>query len=263
MSVILDVLKKLDREKPARWDRPPNIATDILRPDSPRPKRRIPINIIIVSLTAIVTAAITYVLVKESGFLSKPSLTVQPSPPGPSLQVKPAPVELSLQKKSSPPAPASPSEPAQKAVPTPPHRESVRETKEDIPKVVPKTEVAPEKKVSEPLKTPVESKPSSPPPEEKKASPSQSVIPAEKEVAPVEPPKKIFETTVPEPAPKPPSLAISAIVWYEDPSMRFAIVNGLKAIEGSMVEGVKVVEINRTSVRFLHNQQYFEVSISR
>jgi hypothetical protein len=43
--------------------------------------------------------------------------------------------------------------------------------------------------------------------------------------------------------------------------MKFAIVNGLKAVEGSLIEGVKVVEINRTSVRFLHNNQYFEVSI--
>jgi len=261
MSVILDVLKKLDREKPARKDQPPNIATEILRQDIPRSKRRIPLNIIIVSLTAIVTAAITYVLMKEFGLLSEPSPSVQPSPPGPSRQVKPAPLELSLQKKSSPPVPVNPPEPVQKVAPTPLSRESVRETKEDIRKVVPKTEGVPENKVSEVPKSPVENKPSSAPPEEKK--PSQSFIPAKKEIVPAEPSKKSPETPVTEPVKSPPALTISAIVWYEDPSMRFAIVNGLKAVEGSLVEGVKVVEINRTGVRFLHNQQYFEISISR
>ncbi|MBM4339406.1 MAG: hypothetical protein FJ110_07660 [Deltaproteobacteria bacterium] len=263
MSVILDVLKKLDREKPSRKEQPPNIATEILSADLPRPKRRIPLNVIIVSLTAVVTAGITYVLVKESGLLTKPSPTVQPGPSGTSRQAKPAPVEVNVKKKSSPPLPVGPAEPVQKVAPTPSLRESVRETKEDAPKVVPKTEVAPEKKAIEVPKPPVESKPISAPPEEKKTSPSQNVTPAKKEIAPVEPPKKIPETPVVEPAKKPPSLTLSAIVWYEDSSMRFAIVNGLKATEGSLVEGAKVVEINRTSVRFLHNQQYFEVSISR
>jgi len=263
MSVILDVLKKLDREKPSRKDQPPNIATEILSPDLPRPKRRIPLNVIIVSLTAVVTAGITYVLVKESGLFTKPSPSVQPTPPGPSRQAKPAPVEVNVEIKSSPPLPVSPAEPVQKVAPTPPPRESVRETKEEIPKIVPKTEVTPERKAVEVPKASTESKPTSAPPEERKASPSLSVVPGKKEIVPVEPPKKIPETPVAEPTKKPPSLTISAIVWYEDPSMRFAIVNGLKAIEGSLVEGVKVVEINRTSVRFLHNQQYFEVSISR
>jgi hypothetical protein len=261
MSVILDVLKKLDRQKPFRKDQAPNIATEILRPDIPRPKRKIPVNIIIISLTAFVTAAMTYVLVKELGLLSKPSPYVRPSVPGPSLKVKPAPVEVNLQKKPSPSIPLSPPDPVQKVTPTSPPHESVPAKKEDIPKVVPKAEIIPEKKVLEAPKAPVESKPSSPPPEERK--PTQSVIPAKKEIAPVEPPKKVPETPVAESAKKPPSLTISAIVWYEDPSMRFAIINGLKAIEGSQVEGVKVVEINRTSVRFLHHEKYFEVSIAR
>ena len=248
MSVILDVLKKLDREKPSRRDLPPNIATEILRPDLPRSKRRIPLNIIIVSLTAIVTAAITYVLMKEFGFLSKPSSPVPPSPPGPSRQVEPAPLELSIQKKSSPPESVSPPVPSQQIAPTPLSRGPVRETKE-------------ESKVSEVSKAPVESKLSSAPPEEKKTS--QSVISEKKDVVPTGPSKKSLETPVTEPAKSPPSLTISAIVWYEDPSMKFAIVNGLKAVEGSLIEGVKVVEIHPTRVRFLHNNKYFEVSILR
>jgi hypothetical protein len=61
----------------------------------------------------------------------------------------------------------------------------------------------------------------------------------------------------------PPSIKISAIVWYQDPSLRFAMINGVKATEGSVVEGVKVVEINPTSVRFFHNDQYFEISLPK
>lgn len=238
MSVILDVLKKLDREKPSRRDLPPNIATEILRPDLPRSKRRIPLNIITVSLTAIVTAAITYVLMKEVGFLSKPSPPVPPSPPGPSQQVEPAPLELSIQKKSSPPASVSPPVPSQQIAPAPP-----------------------ESKVSGETKVSIESKQITAPPDEKKTS--QSVISEKKDVVPTGPSKKSLETPVTEPAKSPPSLKLSAIVWYENPSMRFAIVNDLKAVEGSLIEGVKVVEIHPTRVRFLHNNQYFEVSILR
>ena len=40
MSLILDALKKLDREKSTRRDRTANIAADILGPDLPRPGKR-------------------------------------------------------------------------------------------------------------------------------------------------------------------------------------------------------------------------------
>ena len=61
----------------------------------------------------------------------------------------------------------------------------------------------------------------------------------------------------------PPLLKLSAIVWYEQPSERFAMINGMKANEGSVIEGVKVVEIHPTSVRFLYNGQHFEISMSK
>jgi hypothetical protein len=61
----------------------------------------------------------------------------------------------------------------------------------------------------------------------------------------------------------PPSLKLSVIVWYEDPSRRFAMINGMKATEGSVIEGVKVVEIYPTSVHFLHKGQYFEISMPK
>jgi hypothetical protein len=58
-----------------------------------------------------------------------------------------------------------------------------------------------------------------------------------------------------------PSLKLSAIVWYEDPSKRFVMVNGVIANEGSFVEGVKVEEIYPDRVRFSHNGRPFEIPI--
>jgi hypothetical protein len=227
----------------------------------PRSKRKIPLYIGIVSITAIMTAVITLGLINEFGFLSKPSTPEPVHLPAPRRQVEPAPTESSVQKKSSPPATVSVPATSQQAAPVPLSREPAREIKEEVSKSVPKTEPLPESKVSVETKAPVESKPSIALPDEKKAS--QNVIPEKKEVSPVAPPKKSTETTASEPATNLPSLILSAIVWYEDPSMRFAIVNGQKAVEGSLIEGAKIVEINRTTVRILHNNQYFEVSMPR
>jgi hypothetical protein len=43
--------------------------------------------------------------------------------------------------------------------------------------------------------------------------------------------------------------------------MRRAVINGNFATEGSTVEGVKVLEILPTRVRFSHNDQAFEISV--
>jgi hypothetical protein len=58
-----------------------------------------------------------------------------------------------------------------------------------------------------------------------------------------------------------PSLNISAIVWYEEPSKRFAMINGLIVTEGVVVEGMKVEEIFPDRVRFLHNSRHLEIFI--
>jgi hypothetical protein len=57
----------------------------------------------------------------------------------------------------------------------------------------------------------------------------------------------------------PASLRITAIGWDEDPSKRFAFVNGMMAHEGDIIEEAKIVEIYPKRVRFLHNGQYFEI----
>ena len=67
MSVILDALRKLDREKSSRRNGTAPIAVEILRPDLSRPGKKIPVYLAAVSLTAMAAAAITYVLVSAPG----------------------------------------------------------------------------------------------------------------------------------------------------------------------------------------------------
>jgi hypothetical protein len=40
------------------------------------------------------------------------------------------------------------------------------------------------------------------------------------------------------------------------------MINGMKAAQGSMIEGVKVEEITLTGVRLFHNGRYFEVPMN-
>lgn len=220
MSVILDALRKLDREKSSRRNGTGHIAVEILRPDLPRSGKKIPVYIITVSLTAIAAVAITYALMSELGFLSK----------------------------SSPPVPVSLLAPSQRAAPAPLSGAPVRDAQDEISRVPPKIE------------TPAGSKPTETSSGEKKTE--RNVVSEEANVAP-ENTRKTPEHSPTGSAATPPSLKISAIVWYEDPSKRFAMINGTITTEGSLIEGVKVVEINPTGVRFLHNGQYFEIPISK
>jgi general secretion pathway protein B len=75
--------------------------------------------------------------------------------------------------------------------------------------------------------------------------------------------KKTAEPMLPGSAVTPPSLKLSAIVWYEEPTKRFAVINGVISYEGSVIEGAKVVEIYPDRVRFLQNDRHFEVPMFR
>jgi len=223
MSLILDALKKLDREKSSRRNRTASIAVEILRPDRPRSGKKIPLYFAAVSLTAIAAAALTYGMIAGFGFPSK----------------------------SSPPAPVNLPPPSQEVAPPPASREPVREARDEISRVPPK------------IQTPAESRAESKDPAtvqvEKKAS--QKVVPEEANVAPGNA-KRTAEPTPKESAPTPPSLKLSGILWHEEPSERRAMINGMILIEGSVIEGVKVVEIHPTRVRLSHNGRPFEISIN-
>ena len=223
MSVILDALKKLDREKSSGRGGTANIAVEILSPDLPRSGKGIPRYAAIAFVTAIATAAVTYGVMVKTGVLSKSSF-----PPA---------IRASVPKQEGAPVPI-PSEPA-------------RDTQDEISPVPPK------------IRAPVESKKPSAPSVENKSDETnmkQNALVKEAESTPE-------KTNLPAEhspygfAKTSPSLNISAIVWYEEPSKRFAMINGLIATEGSVVEGMKVEEIYPDRVRFLYQNQHLEIFI--
>jgi len=296
VSLILDALKKLDREKSALRNRTPNIAKEILKPDLPRPQKKIHRYFIAVSLTAVATAAITYAVLGEFGFLSKsssptpttapaasqqaavappirestfpPKSTVPETVKSPSLghQVAAVPPESGSPSKSSPtsavkaPAPSQrvksppkkpsslpvkPSEARQEVGKAPLAREPVRDVGGEISRVPSKNRDLGEGSIIRPAGG--------------QDRPGPQLWLQEKAGAPMSP-KKPAEQSPVESATTP-ALKITGIVWHEDPSLRRAVVNGLFTNEGSTIEGVKVLEIHPTHVRFLHRGRIFEVSI--
>ena len=185
-------------------------------------------------------------------FLPKPLPLAPVNPSASSRGVTPAPMEFHLPSKSSIPEPVNPPTPSQQITPAPISREAIQEIQDETNRKGQKPPTPSEKKIT------VESKPTATTVDEKKVKPNMM-----REEAEVTPPsvKKSPEQTTPGIPANPPPLKLSAIVWFEDPSMRFAMVNGVKAIEGTIVEGVKVVEIHPTRVRFLHNDLSFEIPL--
>ena len=296
MSVILDALRKLDREKSLHRSGKLDIATGVLRDDLPRARKRTLIYLAAVSLA---TAVITYAVVIKFGFPSRsaPRLSLKPSPQG--QQTSPALPESALLPKSSSPAPVEPPPPIRRGMPTlsePPVGTKVTppapvEPQGPRQQVSPALPEAASVSKSSPLplaSPPVPSQQASPVPlsqepardarekahpkidqsaeskapatstGEKKAGPQG--IPEEARVAP-QVAEKPAKDILSESATTPPSLKISGIVWSEDPSNRLAVVNGITVTEGAVIEGVKVLEIYPTRVRFLHNQTSFDVPL--
>jgi len=249
MSVILDALRKLDREKSSRRKGTANIAAEILRPDLTHPGKRVPVYLAIVVVAAIAAAAITYSVMLKFGFMSKPSPTPVQTVPPPSPQVAASAPGSAVPSKLSPPAAAS--------APVTSPRVTVRDAKDEASKVPPKVQSPAKEKERADVKVPVESRSPVTPVVDKKAS--QGVTPKGVDATPKKTPKPTPNVSATNPA----SMRVSAIVWYEDASRRFAMINGIMVTEGSSVEGVKVVEINPTSVRLLHDGQYFEISMSK
>jgi hypothetical protein len=124
-------------------------------------------------------------------------------------------------------------------------------------RVPPKVQSPEEKKEPTDIKIPVETQ--SPGTSLINKKTSQDLIPKQMEAAP----KKSAELNPNVSPANPASLRLSAIAWFEEPSRRFAMINGIMATEGSSIDGIKVVEINPTSVRLLHDGQYFEISMSK
>lgn len=252
MSVILDALKKLDREKSVRQNGTTNLAVEILRPDLSPSKKKVVRYLVTIFLTAMIAASITYFMTAD--FLSKPLTPPPMNRTATSQGMTPLPMEFQPPSASLVPRPVNPPFPSQKAPTAPVSRETVQEVKKEIDRKSSRPPVPAEGKIT------IEPKPAATPMDEKKEKTSM------RREEPVVAPSSVKTTPELEASGSSanlPVLKLSAIVWYEDPSMRFAMVNGIKANEGSIVEGVKVVEIHPTSVRFLYNDRYFEISMQK
>jgi general secretion pathway protein B len=276
MSLILDALKKLEREKSARKARLENIALEILKPDLPRPQKRIPLHFVALSLTAAAAAAITYFSIAGFGYLSKSSPPAPVKPPAPSEQAASAPQEPSAPPKSPPPAPAILPAPSHQAAPAPLEPSSLSKSSPPAPA----TPTGPSpggstvrsgrralyanqdemSRVPPKIQTQAESR--SPVTSMGEEEVGQNAIPQETYVAPAVT-KKPAEHTPGKSPTTPPSLRLSGILWHEDPSERRVVINGMVLTEGAVTEGVKVLEIHPTHVRLSHNGRPFEISMSR
>ena len=239
MSLILDALRKLDREKSSRRSGAANIAAEILRPDLPRPRKRMWVYFTAISLTAVATAAITYAVISKT----PPPAAINPA--ASNLQVTPAPLSY------------EPVRDARDEISRDPTKmQAPVETKRSVESKKP----AEIKKPTESKKLPVEVKIPLSSPGEEKISPE--VISKEAPVVPGDM-RKPAEQTPRRSAVTPASLRLSGIVWFEDPSKRLAVINGMVTTEGYVFEGVKVVEIHPDHVLLLLNDQPFELSLNK
>ncbi|MGB5158334.1 general secretion pathway protein GspB [Desulfobacterium sp. N47] len=263
MSVILDALKKLDREKSYRKNGVPDISEKILDSDPYRPLKRIRLYFFIVVLTVLVTFAVTYTVMVRFGFLAGPSASEPANPVSLNQQAKPVLPESELQMESFSESVTPPAKSLQVDSDT-----ALEKPAGDIQNKEPRMQAKSDDSVKDKthIKTvsPVKTKPL---PERKQPMASndeRKAVVSEKAKSSV---KNVINNdkaaSNASAATLLPSLKLSAIVWYEDPSLRFAMINGIKAVEGSEIEGVKVVKITPAGIRILVNGGYHEISMAR
>jgi hypothetical protein len=144
MSLILDALRKLDREKSSRRNRTSNIAAEVVKPDELRPPKKIWRPFAALSLTAVLAAVLTYAVVMKFDLLGK----LSPSSPADS--------------------PAS----IQQVVPASPSAESVGEVRAGVKRMPPQIEDRPEREKPAPA-----TQASSPAPAGAKPAGGQQVAP--------------------------------------------------------------------------------------
>jgi general secretion pathway protein B len=239
MSLILDALKKLNREKSSRRNGTVNIAAEILRPDLPRPAKRMWIYFTAIFLTAVATAAITYAVISKT----PPPAAINPA--ASRIEVTPDPLSH---------------EPLGDA-----RDERIRDPRKIKVPIESKRPVETKKpvEIKKPVDSqeqPVEGKIPSPSTSEGKISPEviskeAPAVPGDLRKPPEQPPRRSAVT--------PASLRLSGIVWSEEPSKRLAVINGMVTTEGYIFEGMKVVEIHPDHVLLLLNDQPFELSLNR
>jgi hypothetical protein len=279
MSLILDALRKLDREKSPLRKPTGEITTEILRTDSPRPRKSSGFYFASLGLTAIAAAAVTYAAIVGLDFFPKSSPPPSSGPAEKSEQAAPAILSPKLlpgvqseisQTLQEVPKPAEIKSLAIPAVP--PSSDSsrtqaskrVKSSKPEAfpvalpqePKVETKKEI---KRAPQEIRKGGESKPVSATAPEEKVS---RIIPKEENLVFKNERKPAEKIVTSPPTAEPPSLKLSGILWQDHPSERRAVINGNFVGEGAMVEGAKVLEIHPTHVRLSYNGRPFEISIN-
>lgn len=330
MSLILDGLRKLDRQRSYSRKGTVDLAATILKLDALPPEKKWKRYLSAISITAVVTAAVTYLAVVGLGsgskFPSPPSEKISPltepssrTAQGPQPFLKtfplarethppaaganlPAAAEPGARKKTSPPSIAAPaasrpsSGSAGSSGPLPrrtakgdsapsaaPHRlggispsqaggpaeSSPPATEPMIGKSPPPAPgSSPRQMIGEAQSGKTQDQPKSearadsnvpaPPADENLANRAAASDKADSFPGPAKIPAG---GAVSASSSSPPRVKISGIVWHDDPSKRRAVINGTFTSEGSAIEGLKVVEILPTQVRFQHQGRFFEISI--
>ncbi len=199
MSLILDALKKLEREKAAQSNKTSDIAASILEQKPAVGSRRPIVLIAAIALTVAVSMAGMYI-----AFL----MNNKPAPLSASAPLAPAP-----QPKTGP-AQAETSAPLPVAV--------------DPVKASPVTAMAPPSTVKASSAT------------VKESAVKAKAVPEKPKRG--EPEKK---ASVPPPGATPsrPDFTISAIIWFEEPSERKAVIDGKSVREGEIIDGFRVEHI--------------------
>ena len=326
MSLILDALKKLDREKAFIRKVTANIADEILKADPARPRKKFPLYFAGGLLTVCLTAALTYVVIMNLGFLprTEPPAAINPIQTIPQSESLPPALEpvKEAQEGTTPLSPKSQRFGESKKLPDPearpigrpptgkqsdqrldsaaPLQESGRIAKESFPLLSSKGQSMTESgKPSETVSTPapkktppketnqrIESPPPTPEPareaqenilvppakaqdfaESRKPSPSPVEKKAGQNVSPEGADagsavtKKAEENRLTQSGTPPSPLRLTGIVWSEDPSGRYAVINGAILTEGAEIQGIKVVEILPNRVRLLDRGRPFEIQL--
>jgi general secretion pathway protein B len=130
------------------------------------------------------------------------------------------------------------------AIPAPPAKESGSEMNSgeknnQVAGTVPQNVVTP------PVRTPVQTVIPSPPLPKPKIAPINNID---------EPPQVTGSPF--------PSLKVSGIAWQEDKSDRRAVVNGVLAVEGEVIEGARIVTIYQDKVRFSCGGRTFDIAVA-
>lgn len=223
MSLILDALKKLDGEKKKADQRPMDIAVDILSHERESPKRRILVFSGVIALTIVIAATAAYV-----NLVVKKPVAVSPA-------VNQGPVNPDIGTYIGANIGADIAAPAKAIVnQAGPARPSSGPTTSGPDKAV-------DKAIGKPIDKAINKKqPSTESPKKKTASVEQADSPSLRQ-----------------------DMAISVIVWYEEPSERKAVINGIAVKEGEIFEGARVEHIYPSRIVFVKDGKSFERSMDK